>query len=36
MRSDATVVVFEMNDDFVDMLSRRFQDPRLRVVPVSG
>ena len=36
MRSDATLVVFEINDDFVDMLSRRFRDPRLRVVHRSA
>lgn len=36
IRSDATLVVFEINDDFVDMLSRRFSDPRLRVVHRSA
>ena len=36
MRSDATLVVFEINDEFVDMLSRRFGDPRLRVVHRSA
>jgi phospholipid N-methyltransferase len=36
MRSDATLIVFEINDEFVDMLSRRFDDPRLRVVHRSA
>jgi len=36
MRSDATLIVFEINDEFVDMLSRRFDDPRLRIVHRSA
>ena len=36
IRSDATLVVFEINDDFVEMLSRRFSDPRLRIVHRSA
>lgn len=36
MRSDATLVVFEINDEFVDVLSRRFADPRLRIVHRSA
>lgn len=36
MRSDATLIVFEINDEFVDMLSRRFEDPRLRIVHRSA
>jgi phospholipid N-methyltransferase len=36
MRSDATLIVFEINDEFVDMLKRRFHDPRLRVVHRSA
>jgi phospholipid N-methyltransferase len=32
----STLVVIEINDDFVDMLSRRFSDPRLRVVHRSA
>src|SRR5947208_976775 len=36
MRSDATLVVFEINDEFVDVLARRFEDPRLHVVHRSA
>jgi phospholipid N-methyltransferase len=36
MRDDATLVVFEINDEFVDVLSRRFDDPRLRIVHRSA
>jgi len=36
MRSDATLVVFEINDEFVDVLSCRFDDPRLRIVHRSA
>ena len=36
MRDDATLVVFEVNDEFVDMLQRRFSDPRLRVLHRSA
>ena len=36
MRSDATLIVFEINDEFVDVLSRRFDDPRLRIVHRSA
>lgn len=36
MRSDATLIVFEVNDEFVDMLSRRFDDPRMRIVHRSA
>lgn len=36
MRSDATLVVFEVNDDFVHHLTSRFNDPRLRVVHRSA
>lgn len=31
MRPDATLLVFEINDDFVRVLRRRFDDPRLHV-----
>lgn len=36
MRPDATLVVIELNDDFVDVLRRNFNDPRLRVVHGSA
>lgn len=36
MRPDATLVVFEINDDFVRMLSQRFSDPRLKVMHRSA
>lgn len=36
MRPDATLVVFEINDDFVRHLQSRFNDPRLRVVHRSA
>jgi len=36
MRSDATLIVFEINDEFVDVLSRRFEDSRLRIVHRSA
>ncbi|HEX9164026.1 MAG TPA: methyltransferase [Thermoanaerobaculia bacterium] len=36
MRSDATLVVLEINDEFVDMLRQRFPDPRLRIVHRSA
>jgi phospholipid N-methyltransferase len=36
MRSDATLLVFEINDEFVDVLARRFDDPRMRVVHRSA
>jgi len=36
MRGDATLLVLEINDEFVRVLSRRFDDPRLRVVHRSA
>ena len=36
MRSDATLVAFEINDEFVDMLKGRFRDGRLRIVHRSA
>jgi len=36
MRSDATLLVFEINDEFVRVLTRRFDDPRMRVVHRSA
>lgn len=36
MRSDAALIVFEVNDEFVGMLQRRFDDPRLRIVHRSA
>ena len=37
MRADATLLVFEINDEFVNVLSRRFiDDPRVRVVHRSA
>ncbi|HEV8658333.1 MAG TPA: methyltransferase domain-containing protein [Thermoanaerobaculia bacterium] len=36
MHSDATLLLFEINDEFVDVLTRRFDDPRLRVVHRSA
>jgi phospholipid N-methyltransferase len=36
MRPDATLVVFEINDEFVRHLRERYDDPRLKVVHRSG
>ncbi|HEY8182103.1 MAG TPA: methyltransferase domain-containing protein [Thermoanaerobaculia bacterium] len=36
MHSDATLLLFEINDEFVDVLTRRFDDPRMRVVHRSA
>lgn len=36
MRPDATLVAFEINDDFVRHLNENFADPRLRVQHRSG
>lgn len=36
MRPDARLLVFEVNDDFIDVLTRRFDDPRLQVVHRSA
>lgn len=36
MRPDARLLVFEVNDEFVRVLTRRFDDPRLRVVHRSA
>ena len=36
MRPDAKLVVFEINDDFVRVLKRRFNDPRLHVLHRSA
>ena len=36
MRPDATLVAFEINDDFVRHLKQNFHDPRLRVQHRSG
>lgn len=36
MRPDATLLVFEINDEFVEVLTSRFTDPRLRVVHRSA
>jgi phospholipid N-methyltransferase len=36
MRFDATLVVFEMNDDFAHFLRREFSDPRLHIVHGSA
>ena len=36
MRPDATLLVFEINDDFVRHLKQKFSDPRLRVLHRSG
>jgi phospholipid N-methyltransferase len=36
MHSDARIVVFEMNDDFVQFLRREFNDPRLHIVHGSA
>lgn len=36
MRPDATLLVFEINDDFVRHLKQNFTDPRLRVFHRSG
>jgi phospholipid N-methyltransferase len=36
MRSDATLVVFETNDDFVEFMRQSFSDPRLHVVHGSA
>ena len=36
MRADATLVVFEINKDFVRMLRQQFPDPRLKVIDRSA
>jgi phospholipid N-methyltransferase len=36
MRSDATLMVFETNDEFARFLKKSFKDPRLRVVHGSA
>ena len=36
MRPDATLVVFEINDEFVKVMKQRFPDPRLRVMHRSA
>lgn len=36
MRSDATLLVFEVNDEFVRVLTRRFSDPRVRIMHRSA
>jgi phospholipid N-methyltransferase len=36
MRPDAKLVVFEINDDFVRVLKKRFNDPRLHVLHRSA
>ncbi|HEX8254226.1 MAG TPA: methyltransferase, partial [Thermoanaerobaculia bacterium] len=36
MRPDATLLTFEINDDFVRHLKQNFTDPRLRVFHRSG
>ncbi len=36
IRPDATLVVFEVNDDFVRVLKQRYDDPRLRIVHRSA
>ncbi len=36
MRADATLLVFEINDEFVRVLTRRFSDPRMRIVHRSA
>lgn len=36
MRPDATLVVIELNDDFVKVLRRNFDDPRLKVIHGSA
>jgi phospholipid N-methyltransferase len=36
MRPDATLIAFEINDEFVDVLKRRIDDARLRVVHRSA
>ena len=36
MRPDATLVVFEINDEFVKVMKQRFRDPRLRVMHRSA
>jgi phospholipid N-methyltransferase len=36
MRKDATLIIFEINDEFVDVLKRRFHDPRLKIVHRSA
>lgn len=36
MRNDATLIIFEINDEFVDVLKRRFDDPRLRILHRSA
>ena len=36
MRTDATLLAFEVNDEFVRVLTRRFTDPRFRIVHRSA
>ncbi len=36
MRPDATLIVFELNPDFVDFLRQSYPDPRLRIVHGSA
>lgn len=36
MRGDATLLVFEINDEFVHVLAQRFADPRVRIVHRSA
>lgn len=36
MRADATLLAFEINDEFVGVLTRRFSDPRMRIVHRSA
>lgn len=36
MRPDATLIVFEINDDFVRVMRQSFDDPRLRVMHRSA
>ena len=36
MRPDATLIVFEINDEFVKVMKDRFKDPRLHVVHRSA
>jgi len=36
MREDATLLVFEINDEFVGVLRHKFDDPRVRVVARSA
>ena len=36
MRKDATLIIFEINDEFIEVLKRRFDDPRLRILHRSA